>query len=125
MLFLLQSPQTLWNFALGADILGTILFFFVARNDSYSVLTLFINFLCCISNLLWAKMFTDLQRNQRTIYFFIGLAMLAVLGMVFAWRAPVEESEEDEYDYEYFSDDEGESEPKAIDASKKEKKKLK
>ena len=123
MFFLLQSPQTLWNFALGADILGTILFFFVARNDSYSALTLFINFLCCISNLLWAKMFADLQRNQRTIYFFVGLAVLAVFGMISAWRAPVEESEEDEYDYEYYSEDEGENEPKA--GSIKEKKKLK
>ena len=66
-------------------------------------------------------MFADLQRNQRTIYFFIGLAVLAMIGMIFAWRAPVEESEEDEYDYEYYSEDEGESEPKAG----KEKKKLK
>ena len=67
-------------------------------------------------------MFADLQRNQRTIYFFVGLAVLAVFGMISAWRAPVEESEEDEYDYEYYSEDEGENEPKA--GSIKEKKKL-
>ena len=120
MFFLLQSPQTLWNFALGANILGTILFFFVARNDSYSALTLFINFLCCISNLLWAKMFADLQRNQRTIYFFIGLCVgydWYDICMASASRR----IRRRRIHYEYYSEDEGESEPKAG----KEKKKLK
>ena len=109
MLLLLQTMQTLWNWALGADIIGTIFFFFIARNDKYSAMIVFINVLCFFSNLLWAKMFSDLQRNQRTIYFFLVLAALAVLGTIFAWRAPVDESEEDEYEYtsEYESSGSG------------------
>ena len=108
MLLLLQTMQTLWNWALGADIIGTIFFFFIARNDNYSAVIVFINVLCFFSNLLWAKMFSDLQRNQRTIYFFLVLAALAVIGTIFAWRAPVDESEEDEYEYEYYSSSEDE-----------------
>ena len=118
MLLLLQTMQTLWNWALGADIIGTIFFFFIARNDNYSAVIVFINVLCFFSNLLWAKMFSDLQRNQRTIYFFLVLAALAVIGTIFAWRAPVDESEDDEYEYEYYSGSEDEDEVDEKNAKK-------
>ena len=38
MLLLLQTMQTLWNWALGADIIGTIFFFFIARNDNFTLM---------------------------------------------------------------------------------------
>ncbi len=63
-------------------------------------------------------MFSDLQRNQRTIYFFLVLAALAVIGTIFAWRAPVDESEDDEYEYEYYSGSEDEDEVDEKNAKK-------
>ncbi len=108
MWFLLQTMTTLWNYALGADIIGTIFFFFVAWSDSFSAMIVFINILCFFSNLLWAKMFSDLQRNERTIYFFLGLSAVAFVGTIFAWRAKVDDSKDDEYEYEYYSGSEEE-----------------
>jgi hypothetical protein len=120
MWLLLQTMTTLWNYALGADIIGTIFFFFVAWKDSYSEMIVFVNILCFFSNLLWAKMFSDLQRNERTIYFFLGLSVVALVGSIFAWRAKVGESEEDEYEYEYYSgsDDEDDDDIHAKNAKK-------
>ena len=46
MFLLLQSMATLWNWALGADILGTIFFFFIAWTDDYSHLVVLINIIC-------------------------------------------------------------------------------
>ena len=109
---LLQSMQTLWNWALGLDIVGTIFFFFIAYNDWFSSLVVFINIVCVLSNLLWAKMFMDLHRSEMTINFFFVLAGISVISTIFACRAKRRPSEaetedvsDDEYEYVYESDD--------------------
>ena len=110
MFLLLQTMATLWNWALGADIIGTIFFFFIAWVDDYSHLVVLINLICFASNLLWAKMFSDLQRSEKTIFFFLGLAVLALISTILACRAksgPPKLDSDDEYKYVYEEDEDG------------------
>ena len=108
---LLQTVQTIWNWALGLDIIGTFFFLFVACNDWYSPLVVFITIVCIISNCLWAKMFTDLHRSDMTINFFLVLAVISFVATIFACRAKrrpadlQEELSDEEYEYVYESED--------------------
>ena len=121
MFLLLQSMATLWNWALGADIIGTIFFFFIAWTDDYSHLVVLINLICFGSNLLWAKMFTDLQRNEKTILFFLGLAVVSFVSTILACRAkpgPPKLDSDDEYEYVYEEDEDGDDDPAIKDKTK-------
>ena len=108
---LLQTVQTIWNWALGLDIIGTFLFLLIAYYDWYSPLVVFITIVCIISNILWAKMFTDLHRNDMTINFFLFLAGISFLATIFACRAKrrpsdfQEDLSDEEYEYVYESED--------------------
>ena len=108
--------SSVWNFAVGADIIGTIFFFFVARNDDFQWMILFVCFLCILSNLLWMKMLYDLRRSTNTLWLFGALALLATWATVSHWKRPValDSDDEDEMDYDSLLGEE-ENEPMSVE----------